>query len=373
MAFDIEPLNRVLMIFSNSYDGAYPRDLAHGFYDAGIEIGFISLSKAVVPAWINDHKAKDFSSQFGSDISLARKVLQTIYIIRQFKPDVIQAHLFQGGIVGLIAGRIMRVPVVHTRHHIDEHYQSGTHLHRLTDRVVAKRSDHVVVCSAAAKKWLVEMEGVKERDVSVINQGFDFSFLNPTSDDIAKAKLDLEFTGDKLNIVCVSRYSKAKGQNYLLVAIRELVQTISNISVTFMGPGDSTWLVELVNELELGKFIKILPARNDVSACIAAADMVIHPSLADSFSQLVIEAQGVGGLLIASDIAAAREQIIDGVTGLIVPSRDSSAIAEAVRYLVDNPELAISMREHGPSHVREKFTWQRMVNEEIECLKKFVR
>ena len=360
------------MIFSNSYDGAYPRDLAHGFYEAGIEIGFISLSKAAVPPWINNHHAKEFSSQFGVDISMARKVFRTISTLRKFKPDVIQSHLFQGGIVGLIAGKLMNVPVIHTRHHIDEHYQSGTFMHRWIDRVVAKQSDHVVVCSIAAKKWLVEIEGVKEAHVSVINQGFDFSFLSPTPEAISKAKLDLNFAPEKLNIVCVSRYSKAKGQNYLILAIKELEQTIPNISLTLMGPGDSTWLVELVKELELEQFINILPARGDVPACIAAADMIIHPSLADSFSQLVIEAQGVGGLLIASEIAAAREQIIDGVTGLIVPPRDSSAIAKAVRYLVNNPDLAISMRRNGPLHVREKFTWQRMVDEEIECLKKYI-
>ena len=367
-----KPLTKVLMIFSNSYDGAYPRDLAHGFYDAGVEIGFISLSKAVVPPWINNHHAKDFSFQFGADISMARKVFRTVATIRKFKPDVIQSHLFQGGIVGLIAGKLMKVPVVHTRHHIDEHYQSGTYMHRWIDRVVAKRSDHVVVCSIAAKKWLIEIEGVKEEHVSVINQCFDFSFLSPTPEAISKAKLDLNFVPERLNIVCVSRYSKAKGQNYLILAIKELVQTIPNISLTLMGPGDSTWLVELVKELELEQFINILPARSDVPACIAAADMIIHPSLADSFSQLVIEAQGVGGLLIASEIAAAREQIIDGVTGLIVPPRDSSAIAKAVRYLVNNPDLAISMRRNGPLHVREKFTWQRMVDEEIECLKRYI-
>jgi glycosyltransferase involved in cell wall biosynthesis len=87
---------------------------------------------------------------------------------------------------------------------------------------------------------------------------------------------------------------------------------------------------------------------------------------------LIIEAQAAGGLLIATDIAAVREQIIDGVTGLIVPSRDSDAIVEAVQCLIGNPELARLMRRSGPEHVREKFTWQRMVREEIECLSMFV-
>ena len=139
-----------------------------------------------------------------------------------------------------------------------------------------------------------------------------------------------------------------------------------------MGPGDSKWLVELVAELGLERYVRILPSRKDVPACIAAADMIIHPSLADSFSQLVIEAQAVGGLLISSDIAAVREQVVDGVTGVIVPPRDSQAIKDAVLYLVNNPDLAFSIRKNGPPHVREKFTWQRMVDEEIKCLSKYV-
>jgi len=238
--------------------------------------------------------------------------------------------------------------------------------------VVAKKSKHVIVCSNAAKNWLIQMEGVRESHITVINQGFNFDFLNPNVEAIEKARLDLGFSDDKLEVICVSRYSKAKGQNYLVEALKELVKTIPNISLTLMGPGDSGWIVQLVDELGLDQHVQILPSRNDVPACIAAADIVIHPSLADSFSQLVIEAQGVGGLLIASDIAAAREQIVDGVTGIIVPPRDSLAIAAAVNFLVSHPELAKSMRANGPTHVRGSFTWQRMVSEEIACLKRFV-
>lgn len=371
MNIEQKQLGRVLMLFSNSYDGAYPRDLAHGFFDADIEIGFISLSKASKPHWISKHSAKDFSSHFGSEIPLILKVLRTISVIKKFKPDIIQTHLFQAGIVGLVAGRLMGIPVIHTRHHIDEHYQSGTVAHRWIDRVVARRSDHVVVCSLAAKKWLIEVENINESHISVINQGFDFNYLSPTTEEIAKARLELGMSDSSLNIVCIARYSKAKGQNYLLLALKELINIIPNITVTFMGPGDSKWLVSLACDLDLESFVTILPSRNDIPACIAAADMVIHPSLADSFSQLVIEVQAVGGLLIASDIAAVREQIIDGVTGVIVNARDSIAIAKAVRFLFDNPGISSSIRSKGPAHVRERFPWQRMVSEEIECLSRF--
>jgi glycosyltransferase involved in cell wall biosynthesis len=366
-------IKRVLMIFSASYDGHYARDLAHGFNDKRVELGFISLTAAPKPKWLEGDYIKDFSDSFNPLLSYLGKVFKTISVARKFRPDVIQTHLFHGGIIGLVVGRFLRIPVVHTRHHIDEHYQSGTFIHRWIDRVVAKNSDHVVVCSSAAKKWLIEIEGVKESYVSVINQGFDFSFLSPTLEAIAKAKLDLKFSEDRFNVICVARYSRAKGQNYLLHAMSSLIKDVPEISLTLMGPGDSNWLESLVSELGLEQHVRILPSRDDVPACIAAADMIIHPSLADSFSQLVIEAQAVGGLLLASDIAAAREQIIDGITGKIFSPRDSRAIVDAVMYQINNPNVSSAIRRNAPSHVRENFTWERMVEEEINCLTQFVK
>lgn len=367
-----EPMKSVLMIFSSSYDGHYARDLAHGFQDLKVKIGFISLSGAFKPSWLTGAYAQDFSSNFNSGLSIVGKIFQAIFVVRKFRPDIIQTHLFYGGIVGLIVGKILRIPVIHTRHHIDEHYQSGSIFHRFLDRMMARLANHVIVCSEAAKNWLIEIEGQQEAHITVINQGFNFNFLSPSLEAIKKAESDLRFSDDCLDIICVARYSRAKGQDYLLIALSELVKTIPKISLTFMGPGDKEWLAKLVSELGLEQQVRLLPPRDDVPACIAAADMVIHPSLADSFSQLIIEAQAVGGLLVASDIAAAREQIIDGVTGIIVSPREPKEIVEAVHLLLSNPELAKSLRQSGPGHVREKFTWQRMVREEIECLSRFI-
>lgn len=368
MDFSKKDLKRVLMIFSNSYDGHYARDLAHGFHASEVKLGLISLTGAQKPSWIIQECADDLSSGFKPGASLFSRIFRTILILLRYKPDVIQTHLFTAGIVGLIAGKILKIPVVHTRHHIDEHYQSGTWVHRLIDRTVAKLAAHVVVCSAAAKTWLVEIEGVRASKITVINQGFDFTFLSPTSSEISLAKHDLNLLPETLNIICIARYSPAKGQSFLLEAVQILTKEIPKISVTFVGPGDSSWLERLVINLELQEYVRVLPARNDIPACIRAADIVVHPSLADSFSQLIIEAQAVGGALIATDIAAAREQIIDGVTGIIIPPRDPDSIRAAIIRLVKSPKLLESIQSNGPSHVRTCFSWERMVEEELECL-----
>jgi glycosyltransferase involved in cell wall biosynthesis len=373
MANSKKKLGKVLMLTSYSYEGHHARDLSRGLSEKGLEVAWLSLSAAQKPPWVHDVPIRDYSEEFAGKKSLFSKVIILCQVLKSFKPDVIQTNLFHAGIVALIAGKIMRIPVVHTRHHIDEHYQSGTIIHRWVDRVTARYSDHVIVCSHATKSWLVNVEGIDFDHVTVINQGFNYSYLEPSEVAVEKAYVELGFTKDNFNVICVARYSRAKGQEYLLLALKELIKVIPTISVTFMGPGESNWLIELVDELGLSQYVKIFPSRDDVAACISASDMVIHPSLADSFSQLIIEVQAVGGLLVATDIAAAREQIVDGKTGVIIEPRSQKAIEDAVLLLIGNPELAAAIRKQGPSHVRESFTWQRMVDEEIECLSKFVR
>ena len=360
------------MIFSNSYGGQYARDISKGFSQAGITLGFISLSGAEVPSWIRQHNSKDLSKRFKNNRRIVLNVIKALFVASRFKPQIIQTHLFYGGIIGLFVGKILRIPVIHTRHHIDEHFQSGREIHRFLDRLVARKSTHVIVCSLAAKKWLVEIESIPADRITVINQGFDFKELVPSVESIVKARLELEFTNDKVNIICVARYSRVKGQEYLLKALKELINSVPKVQLVFMGPGDSQWLSNLVEEFGLSESVRILPERNDVSACIAASDFIIHPSLADSFSQLIIEAQAASGLLIATDIAAAREQIIDGKTGVIVPPRNPAAIVKAILFLLDNPDISKSIRQNSHKHVSQFFTMERMVDEEIECLTKYL-
>ena len=293
--------------------------------------------------------------------------------IREFNPDIIQTHLFRAGVLGIIWGKILRKKVILTRHHIDEHVQVGNYFHRFIDRVSAKLSDHIVVFSEAAKAWLTDVESIDENSISVINQGFDFSKLDPSSKEIEQSRLSLDFNPNSFNIICIARYSKTKGQEYLVEAVGKLITKFENIRLTFIGPGDSDWLIDYIKSKDLEKHIRCLPSRDDIASSIAASDLVVHPSLVDAFSQLIIEVQGVGTALIATDIAAAREQIEDGLTGIIVPPRDSSSIANAIELLFLNTELKKAMGIAAREHVRRKFTLERMYQEQMACYQKVLK
>lgn len=360
------------MITSHSYAGRYWQDIAIDFQSRPEKLGFISLGKFSPPTWSNTNDHVQYLAM-GDNKTFGPLLLPKLFKrAKAFKPDIIQTHLFRAGLVGLVFGRILKVPVVVTRHHIDEHVQSGSYIHRLLDRMTLLLADAVIVRSSAAKKWLISQESGDAKKIYVVNQGFDFQLLALTSEQILVAKQELGFADDCFNILCVARYSQTKGQEFLVQALALLAKDLPKLRLTFVGPGDSEWLSKLVQELSLEKITKIFPERSDVPACLAAADLVVHPSLVDSFSQLLIEVQAVGTAVIATDIAAASEQISDGVSGIIVPPRDQGALALAIRQLHLNQKLIESMGNEGAKIVRQKYQVKDMVEKDLEVLRTFL-
>jgi glycosyltransferase involved in cell wall biosynthesis len=361
---------RVLMISSHHMQGRYFEDFARGAQESNLELAFMWLSNDNPPDWLADSNVQNLTRVSGKEGNLFSQILQGIIAVYKFRPDIIQSHLFRGGIVGVILGRITRTPTVLTRHHITEHIEVGSKFHQVIDRISALAANHVIVFSEAAKVWLIERERISAKKITVINQGFDFTKLDPLPSEVLAAQIDLGFTPRTFNLVCIARYSKTKGQMYLVEAIAHLIESIPEIRLVFIGPGNPEWLASIVNQLSLKEFIRLEGFRSNIPAYIAAADLVVHPSLVDAFSQLLIEAQGVGAPLIATDIAAAREQIEDGVTGIIVHERSSSELASAILCLHDNRELMNGLGVNGAKSVRERFTVSRMLKETEECFTK---
>jgi len=359
---------KVLMLTSYDFKGRYFRDFARALFQHDQKLVIMSSSRLEVSKESTNSEILSLTI-FQSSSWLLTRIRQVIRI-KKFDPDIIQTHLFWAGVLGLFCGKILGKKVILTRHHIDEHIQVGKYFHRFVDRASAKLANHVVVFSEAAKTWLTDIELIDEEKITVINQGFDFSELDPNSEEMEKTRMSLGFSPINFNIICIARYSKTKGQVYLVEAVSQLLKKFENIRLTFIGSGDSDWLVEFIETRGLTEYIRCLPSRDDIAASIAVSDLVVHPSLVDSFSQLIIEVQGVGMALIATDIAAAREQIEDGLTGIIVPPKDSSSIANAIERLYLNPELRKKLGIAAKEHVRRRFTLDRMYKEQMACYQK---
>lgn len=101
--------------------------------------------------------------------------------------------------------------------------------------------------------------------------------------------------------------------------------------------------------------IRFLGVRTDIPELLAASDVLCFPSTVPHFARPVIEASAMGLSVIASDLGGPQELVRNGETGYLVPSRNSSAIAEKLRTLFDDASLRKRLGAAGIAYAQEHF------------------
>lgn len=363
---------RVCHVCATTLDSHYFANLGRGLHERGISVSAVSLTEPDAPRWLReiggDYQCLGAASRAGYPAAMFRLARW----LRERGVDVVQTHLIDGGIVGVAAGRLARAPlVVLTRHHTAEIEMIGTALHAWCDRLLTRRADRVVVLSQAVKTHMVSREGAPAGKIDVIYQGFDFDALAATEDDRRRVRAELGLDGSFV-IGCVARFFRTKGHPHLLAAARELVRDIPHLKVLLLGGGDRASIEAMVRDNGIENRVVFAGYRRDVPACMRAMDVVVHPSLTEAFCQTLVEALAAGSPLVATNVAAAPEVVTDGVHGLLVPRADAHAIAAAVLRLYRDPALARRMADEGRRSVRERFTIDRMVTNQIDCYRRWL-
>ena len=95
---------------------------------------------------------------------------------------------------------------------------------------------------------------------------------------------------------------------------------------------------------------------------LATFDVFVFPSLEEALGTAVLEAMAAGKAVVASRVGGIPEAVVDQETGLLVPPADSGALAEAVRKLLQDPDLRRQMGERGRLRIEEQFSINRMLD-----------
>jgi len=106
-----------------------------------------------------------------------------------------------------------------------------------------------------------------------------------------------------------------------------------------------------------------LGRRSDIPDVLASSDIAVLPSRAEGLPNAVLEYMAAGLPTIASRVGGNAELVEDGVTGLLVPPEDSSAIAAALLRLLRDPDLSRKMAENGRKVAVENYSFERLIRE----------
>jgi colanic acid/amylovoran biosynthesis glycosyltransferase len=159
-------------------------------------------------------------------------------------------------------------------------------------------------------------------------------------------------------ILTVARLHWKKGHEHALVALRKLVDAGIDVEYRLLGGGPHEQAVRAyVHDLGLARHVRLLGDRPPAGVLdeLRRADVLLHPAVSEGFGNAVLEAQAVEVPVVCTDADGLRENVLDGVSGLVVPRRDPDALAAAVTRLAGDPALRRQMGQAGRRHVGERF------------------
>jgi glycosyltransferase involved in cell wall biosynthesis len=288
--------------------------------------------------------------------------------LREQPPDLVHTHSGKAGVLGRLAARRARVPlIVHTIHGPSFGAFQGAlanALFRAAERGAARVTTHfVAVADAMIEQYLAAGIGTRGQYTRIFS-GFDLApFLTTTNDAQLRARLNL--APDDIVIGKIARLFKLKGHDDLFAIAPELVRRCPRVK--FLLVGDGAWrerFEQMAADLGLRErfvFTGLVPPA-DVARYIGIMDVLVHLSRREGLPRALPQALAAGKPVVAYDCDGAREVCSDNETGFLVRPGDTSHLVECLLALAKNPDLRRAFGQRGQTFVRQHFSVETMVD-----------
>lgn len=284
-------------------------------------------------------------------------------VVRRLNPDIIHAHDAHGVALAALAlslgsasAKRGRAPAVVVSRRVDFHLR-GNSFSRWKHRQV----DCFIAASEAIRRMLVA-DGVPADRTITVHEGIDVDRVIAAP----AVKVHEAFWLPRHAPVVgnVAALVPHKGQRHLIEAAHLVVQEIPDARFVILGEGELREQLERhVREHHLEKHVLLPGFRTDVLGCMKGFDLFAMSSVTEGLGTSLLDAMACSRAIVATRAGGIPEVVEDGVTGVLVPSRDHTEMARAIVRLLKDEPLRRRMGEAGLARVRERFTVDRMVAE----------
>lgn len=314
----------------------------------------------IVPELVRPvHPLKDF---------IALRKLEKI--LREQRPDLVHTHSGKAGVLGRLAAKRARVPII--IHHLHGpsfgNFQGAlaNFVFTAAERHAARVTDHFF-CSAGAMTRLHLAAGIGKPEMFTrIFSGFKLEpFLNATNDLALRKQLGL--AENHFVIGKIGRIFRLKGHADLVKAFAKILPQVPHARLLFVGDGSLRGEIEnQIHALGLaGKviFTGLVPP-DEVARHVGIMDCLAHLSYREALSRALPQALAAGKPVLAYDFDGADEVCLENETGFIVRTGDTDAAAQRLLQLANNPALREQFGRAGTAFVKENFSIEKMVDDQ---------
>ena len=309
-------------------------------------------------------------------ISNLKSLWHLYRLMKRERFDIVHVHTPVAAALGRVAAWMARIPVImYTAHGFYFHDNMSGWVRRLiiwAEKLLC-RTTHLVFTQSHEDAITALREGICAEDrVLCIGNGIDIRLFT-TESNRARTYLGL-LPQDKV-VGFVGRLVREKGILELIEAMRPVVKTIPEAKLLIVGDRlDSDRdrktkkvISKLLAQDDLGPHIIFTGFIDEVPKAMAALDLFVLPSHREGMPRTIIEAMASGKPVIATNIRGCREEVVPGLTGLLVPVKDPAALAIAIISLLSDPRLAREMGDEGRRRARELFDERIVLDRQIRA------
>ncbi|MDD5643591.1 MAG: glycosyltransferase family 4 protein, partial [Syntrophales bacterium] len=270
--------------------------------------------------------------------------------------DILNTHSSLDSWVGLLAVTGLKNPVLVRTRHLSTPVKSSW-----PTRWLYRSPAATITTSEGIKDLLQQRVGAAPERVFAIPTGVSLTDFAPRPPDPSLLQ-DLQIPAYSFVWGMVSVLRSWKGHLYALEALKELVNAGIETHLLVVGEGPYRSLIEpRIQDLRLTEKVRLVGYQEDVAPWLALMEVVVMASYAhEGVPQAALQALALGKPVVGTTVGGIPEVVIPGETGLLVPPKNPTALARALRELWEHQDLREKMGQQGRQMVMEKFSLEQM-------------
>ncbi len=281
--------------------------------------------------------------------------------LRKNKIDIVHTHDFYTNVFGMVGSRLAGVPVrIASR-------RETTGCRSEAQKFIERRAyqfAHAIIANATAVQSQLTLEGVGKEKIFVAYNGLDLSRVSTRMDRRGSLELLKLPTDPPVRFVTIlaNLLSPVKDHPTFLRAAQMVRQSIPDARFIIAGEGPlKEPMQNMAAELGLANDVFFTGRCTAVAELLSLSDVCVLSSVAEGFSNSILEYMGASRPVVATAVGGAAEAIIEGETGHLVQPGDWQLMGTRILELMRNPERAQAMGNRGRQVVESKFSTQAQV------------
>ena len=283
--------------------------------------------------------------------------------------QIAHSYNFYANMFAIPAARMARVPVVLAS--IRDRGVYMTPNQKMAQKWVCRLADRILVNAESIREWLLE-QGYQDSKIIVIRNGVDMSLYAGRTNS-SHVRRDLGIADSSPIVVMIARLNPQKGVDDFIKAASLL--RLSHPDVRFLIVGaklqfqegvfshDREYLQELKQlaaDLGVGEHVIFAGHRTDTPEILAQAAISVLPSHSEGLSNTLLESMAAGVPTVATNVGGNPELVKDQVNGILIPVKSPEHLAQAMRAILDDPQLARRFGHEAKIMATEGFSLEKM-------------